>query len=162
MSIAELQRRAAELWPRVMLARRKGRFVLLRYLWASPCTLVGVVAAAFLLLFGARARWVRGVLEVSGGAVVGWLPFEAITLGHVVLARTRRAMVRLRRHERVHVRQCERWGPLFFPAYLFAGAWQWLRGRRVYWDNPFEIAARRETSTTGDCAPAEGSSRSSV
>jgi len=29
------------------------------------------------------------------------------------------------------------------PAYLLAGAWQWVRGRDVYWDNPFEVEARR-------------------
>lgn len=119
--------------------------LVLRYLWAAPCTVVGAVAAAVLLLCGAQARAVRGVLEVSGGALPRHLPFEAITLGHVVLARTPRAMRRLRRHERVHVRQCERWGPAFFAAYLLAGAWQWLRGRRAYWDNPFEIEARRES-----------------
>jgi hypothetical protein len=124
-----------------MPAREGGRFVLLRYLWAAPCTFVGFVAAAVLLLCGARARWVCGVLEVSGGSSAQRLPFDAITLGHVVLARTPRAMVRWRRHERVHVRQCERWGPLFFPAYLLAGAWQGLRGRSVYWNNPFEVEA---------------------
>jgi len=132
---------------------------MLRYLWAAPCTLLGAAAAALLLLCGARARFVRGVLEVSGGALPQRLPFDAITLGHVVIARTPRAMARWRRHERVHVRQCERWGPLFIAAYLTAGAWQWLRGRRAYWDNPFEIEARLKA---GDCAPAADSSRSSA
>jgi hypothetical protein len=127
--------------------RRPRRASLWRYLWAAPCTLVGGVAAGLTLLCGARARWVGGVLEVSGGVFAHRLPFEAITLGHVVLARTPRAMARLRRHERVHVQQCERWGPVFFPVYLAAGAWQWLRGRRAYWDNPFEIEARRESET---------------
>ena len=125
--------------------RRPGQW--LRYLWAAPCTLVGLVAALPLLLWGARARFVLGVLEVSGPAFARRWPFDAITLGHVVLARTPRAMARLRRHERVHVRQCERWGPLFFPAYVGASAWQWLRGRCAYWDNPFEVQARAETVT---------------
>jgi hypothetical protein len=120
--------------------------VMLRYLWAAPCTLVGCVAVALWLLCGARARWFRGVLEVSGGGVARRLPFDAITLGHVVLARTPRVMARWRRHERVHVRQCERWGALFFPAYLLAGAWQGLRGRGMYWDNPFEVQARQEAA----------------
>jgi hypothetical protein len=124
-----------------------GRFVALRYLWAPPCTVVGgAAAAALMLLCGAHARAVRGVLEVSGGALMQRLPFDAITLGHVVLARTPRTMRRWRRHERVHVRQCERWGPAFFAAYLLAGVWQWVRGRRAYWDNPFEIEARRESA----------------
>ncbi len=117
----------------------------LRYLWAAPCTLVGLVAALPMVLSGAQARVVRGVLEVSGSPIARPMQFDAITLGHVVLARTPGAMRRLRRHERVHVRQCERWGPLFFAAYLVAGAWQWLRGRSAYWDNPFEIEARRDS-----------------
>jgi hypothetical protein len=128
------------------------------YLWAAPCTLVGLAAALPLLLCGAQARLVRGVFEVSGSRLGQRLPFEAITLGHVVLARTPRAMARWRRHERVHVRQCERWGPLFFPAYLAAGAWQWLRGRSAYWDNPFEV----EAFTAAGCEPAAGSSQSSA
>ena len=136
--------------------------VALRYLWAAPCTLVGGLVAAPLLIGGAHARWVRGVLEVSGGAFTHSLPFDAITLGHVVLARTPRAMARLRTHERVHVRQCERWGPAFFPAYLLAGAWQWLRGCDAYWDNPFEVEARRLALRAGDCEPAAGSSQSSA
>jgi hypothetical protein len=139
-----------------------GGLVVLRYLWAAPCTLVGGVAAALMLLCGARARGVRGVIEVSGGAFMHRLPFDAITLGHVVLARTPHAMRRLRRHERVHVQQCERWGPAFFAAYLLAGAWQWLRGRRAYWDNPFEIEARGQGLRAGGCAPTEGSSQSSA
>lgn len=118
----------------------------LRYLWAAPCTFVGGLAAVTLLLCGARARWVRGVLEVSGGAFAQRWPFDAITFGHVVLARTPRAMARWRRHERVHVRQCERWGPAFFAAYLLAGVWQWLQGQRAYWDNPFEVEARQPES----------------
>jgi hypothetical protein len=136
--------------------------VALRYLWAAPCTLVGGVAAVLLVLCGARARWVRGVVEVSGGAFTHALPFDAITLGHVVLARTPRAMERWRSHERVHVRQCECWGPAFFPAYLLASLWQWLRGRSAYWDNPFEIEARSEALRAGDCAPAADSSQSSA
>jgi hypothetical protein len=129
-----------------MLARDGRSVVLLRYVWAAPCTLVGCGAATLWLLLGARAQWFGGVLEVSGGAFAHRLPFDAITLGHVVLARTPHVMVRWRRHERVHVRQCERWGPAFFPAYLAAGAWQWLRGRRAYLDNPFEVEARRESA----------------
>jgi hypothetical protein len=43
----------------------------------------------------------------------------------------------------VHVRQYERWGPLFVPAYLVSSLVLWLRGRDPYWDNPFEVEARR-------------------
>ena len=64
-----------------------------------------------------------------------------MTLGHVVLGLDRAAHRRTRRHERVHVRQCERWGPLFLPAYLLASAYLWLKGRSAYYDNPFEREA---------------------
>ena len=37
-----------------------------------------------------------------------------------------------RAHERVHVRQCETWGPLFVPAYLTASLWAVWRGRNFY------------------------------
>jgi hypothetical protein len=113
---------------------------LLRYLWALPCSAVGAIALAPLWLCGARVRWRGGIVEAH--LQRARLPFEAITLGHVVIAVSPRAMRRWRTHEREHVRQCERWGPLFFPAYLAAGAWQALRGRSAYRDNPFELAAR--------------------
>lgn len=123
---------------------------LARYLWAAPCSAAGVLAALALAAgVGARAAWHGGVLEVHarprGPRRARWLqalPFCAITLGHVVLACDQRTMRRCRAHERVHVRQCERWGPLFFPAYLAAGAWQAMRGRGAYRDNPFEVEAR--------------------
>jgi len=113
-----------------------------RYLWAAPCSAVGLLVLLPLWLAGgATMRWRRGLLEAHLRRARG-LPFDAITLGHVVIAVSPRAMRRWRAHEREHVRQCERWGPLFFPAYLLAGAWQWLRGRSAYRDNPFEVAAR--------------------
>ncbi len=64
-----------------------------------------------------------------------------MTLGHVVIARTIELHDLTRTHERVHVRQCERWGPLFVPAYLLASLVQWARGRNPYMDNPFEREA---------------------
>lgn len=67
--------------------------------------------------------------------------FEAITLGHVILGLDRCCLDASRAHEQVHVRQYEHWGPLFVPAYLIAGAWQWARGRHPYHDNPFEREA---------------------
>ena len=44
----------------------------------------------------------------------------------------------------VHVRQGRAWGPLFLPAYVLESAYQWLRTGRGYWDNRFEVAARRQ------------------
>jgi hypothetical protein len=74
---------------------------------------------------------------LEGGAL-------ALTLGEVVLARTEAAHDLTRKHERVHVRQARRWGPLFIPAYLGASAWMWWRGRDAYRENPFEVEAYRE------------------
>lgn len=114
-------------------------------LWAAPNSLVGLLLWLVLLPAGARARWVDGVIEIAAlrrPPRRRW-PFAAITLGHVIVATHAGELQRLRAHERVHVRQCERWGPLFVPAYLLAGAWQWARGRNAYWDNPFEVEARR-------------------
>jgi hypothetical protein len=119
-----------------------------RYSWAAPCSLAGLLLALPAVLCGARLRWRRGVLEVVGPAAARapWtgLPFAAITFGHVVVACSGRDMRRWRTHEAAHVRQCERWGLAFFPAYLLAGAWQWLQGRNAYWHNPFEVQARRQ------------------
>ncbi|WP_310567063.1 signal peptide prediction [Hydrogenophaga sp.] len=121
-----------------------------RVLWAAPNTLIGLAFGLSLLLaFGARWRRVGGVIEIAAlhHAPRRRWPFAAITLGHVIVGTHAAELERLRAHERVHVRQCERWGPLFLPAYALAGLWQWLCGRRAYRDNPFEVEARR----TGGC-----------
>ncbi len=121
----------------------------LRYLWASPTTLVGLVLAISLLKRG-RMALVDGVIEahspllgltlhrltpLAGGAA-------AITLGHVVIGRNAQVLEATRAHERVHVRQYEMWGPLFVPAYCLAGLWALTRGRHPYFDNRFERHAR--------------------
>ena len=127
------------------LARRQRLLRWARLLWASPNTLIGLALGLLLLLVGARFRRVDGVLEIAAlrrRPRRRW-PFTAITFGHVILGTHAQELERLRAHELVHVRQCERWGPLFLPAYLLAGAWQWVRGRDAYWDNPFEVEARR-------------------
>ena len=122
----------------------------LRLAWASPYTLLGLTMAVAWWLGGARPRRVDGVLELALAAPArpsrwgAWrLPFAAITLGHVVLAVDQASLDQWRLHERVHVAQYECWGPLFLPAYLGSSLWQWLRGRDAYWDNPFEVEARR-------------------
>ncbi len=87
-------------------------------------------------------------IEFYGGAVP-WLisrwpcgPFTmAMTLGHVVLGRDAICLDVTRAHELVHIRQYERWGPLFIPAYLLCSALIWARGGDPYRDNPFEREA---------------------
>jgi hypothetical protein len=118
------------------------------YAWAAPATAVGLAGALGAFCLGATARVVDGVVEVGGGRVAVWvarlpkaLRFEAITLGHVVLGATHNALCELRAHERVHVRQYERWGLLFFPLYLGSSLVQCLRGRDPYLHNRFEREA---------------------
>jgi len=124
---------------------------IVRYLWAAPTTALGLL----IVLAGvwrARARVIDGVLEVHGPALAWVLTHltvvpggvAALTLGHVVIARDRGSLEVTRVHERVHVRQCETWGPLFVPAYLAASLTALLRGRNIYLDNRFEVAAFKE------------------
>jgi hypothetical protein len=128
---------------------------LLRYIWAGPTTMLGLVLAG-LALRGGRVTLVDGVVEAHG-PMVAWalsrlVPLgggvQALTLGHVVLGRDARMLEATRAHERVHVSQCERWGALFVPAYLAAGAWALVRGRHPYFDNPFELEAQAAASLT--------------
>jgi hypothetical protein len=79
------------------------------------------------------------------------MPVDAIamTLGHVVVGRTAAGLDLAREHELVHVRQYERWGPLFGPAYVLASAYLWFAGRDPYRDNPFE----REAYALADSRP---------
>ena len=117
----------------------------LRYLWAAPYTALGLVLGCLAVLFGGRiGRALQGMPRILG--------FSAMTLGHVILAVDRSALVQLREHEQVHVRQYERWGPLFVPAYLLSSLLQLLRGRNPYRENHFErqayavVAAKRRVT----------------
>jgi hypothetical protein len=116
-----------------------------RYLWASPTTLLGLLVIA---VTAARVRVVDGVLEAHGPGVAAAFRLAAprrgiaaMTLGHVVLGRSAVALEETRAHERVHVAQCEAWGPLFLPAYAASSAAAWARGGDAYWDNAFEREA---------------------
>lgn len=118
------------------------------YAWASPNTLIGLIAGAAMLCFGGRLRRAQGCAEFSGGLIASAVispriacPYRAITLGHVILGVDEAALAASRAHEQVHVRQYERWGPFFLPAYLVSSAWQLLCGRRCYRDNYFEREA---------------------
>ena len=119
------------------------------YLWASPNTLIGLIATALALCTGGRARIVAGVIEVHGGFATFALRrltllkngAAALTLGHVVLGQDQASLDFTRRHERVHVRQYERWGPFFLPAYLGVSTALWVMGRDAYRDNLFEREA---------------------
>ena len=118
------------------------------YAWAGLYSAIGLALGFLALLLGATARAHRGALEFGGGRIgklVSRLPrpfaFSAITFGHVILGIDHATLAAVRAHEHVHVRQYERWGPFFIPAYLLSSLVQLLRGRNPYRDNYFEREA---------------------
>ena len=123
------------------------------YVWAAPATLIGLSLIPMAWMQGGRASVVDGVIEAHGGILTKMLrvglPWigsgAAITLGHVVWGCDQACLDISRRHERVHVRQYERWGPLLIPLYLAAAAIAAYRGLDPYRDNPFEREAFDET-----------------
>lgn len=128
-------------------------------IWAGPATLLGLTIGLLALPTGTRWRRIGPTLEIYGGLValfLRWTPVRAValTLGHVVLGQNADVLDEVREHEWVHVRQYERWGPLFLPAYLGCSLWLWLRGRDCYRENPFEIEA-----FTADALRAQSRSR---
>lgn len=115
----------------------------IRYVWAAPNTILAISVG--LLLMG-RFRLVDGVIEIHGPCVkwaLQHLPVSALamTIGHAVFGQDAVALDLTRRHEHVHVRQYERWGPLFIAVYLVISLWLYARGRDGYRENPFEIEA---------------------
>lgn len=119
-------------------------FALLIRLWTLPTTLPGLAAAGIARLTGGSVHCVEGVLEVTGGwpaHLLRRVGAAAMTLGDVVIARDEASQERCRPHERIHVRQARRWGPLFFPAYAVASLVAWLAGGHYYYDNRFEREA---------------------
>ena len=125
-----------------------------RYLWAFPNTLIGLAFVPFVLLTRGHAAVVNGVVELHGRlpdvVLRRCIPIRggasAITFGHVVLGRDEPCLDASRRHERVHVRQCEVWGPAFIPIYLIASLWAVLSGQGAYAGNYFEREAFRQAA----------------
>lgn len=120
-------------------------------IWVSPYSLLGICIGAVGMLDGGYGRFRDGAFEFYGGGTARFVrrlptgPTTAgFTLGHVILGQTGEGLQLVGKHERVHVRQFERWGPLMGPAYLGASAWMWLLGRDAYRDNPFEVEAYRQ------------------
>ena len=120
----------------------------LLYAWAAPTTLVGLVAGGLTLATGGKVQVRRGALEFHGG-FARWLlerrmvRASAMTLGHAIIGRNTHCLDSCRDHEQAHVRQVERWGAAFLPAYVLASLWAHARGKHYYLDNWFEIDARR-------------------
>jgi hypothetical protein len=133
---------------------------LLLWLWASPWSLVGMTLGGFGLLRGGKVQRIGRVLEFHGGFVRWFLrsfPLvknaSAVTFGHTILGLDADVLKEVREHEFVHVRQYERWGPLFVPAYLFCWCVLWWRGKHPYFDNPFEVEAYTKAPAVGTRIP---------
>ncbi len=121
----------------------RGILRLSAYAWALPYTLTGVGIG---LLLGGRFQRIEGVIEIHGPRIAEvlsrlYVPAMAMTFGHVVFGQTAAALEITRAHERVHVRQYERWGITFVPVYLLISAFLYFRGRDGYRENPFEVEA---------------------
>ncbi len=133
------------------LLRRTGTTV--GILWALPLTLLGALLLMLptvllrgridLVMRPTPALLVRGPLA---DRMLECHPFGAMcamAIGHIVIAQRQGLTPRILTHELAHVRQAARWGIAFPVVYLAASAWALLRGQDAYWNNLFEIAARR-------------------
>ena len=121
-------------WSPTPPARPLSRMV--GYAWAAPLTAAGLLVGA---LSASRPHLHEGaVVFANAGGLAGrmlrWRRFSAATLGHAIIA-LGEPSPSLLAHELAHVRQAERFGPLFAPLYL-AGL-----VRYGYRYNPFERAA---------------------
>ncbi|MGH8908011.1 MAG: hypothetical protein ACRD0K_16220 [Egibacteraceae bacterium] len=127
----------------------------LAYVWASPISLVGLVAGAATAVRPTRREGV--LLFPHARGITGWVlrkrHYAAGTFGHVVVC-TRDPEPSLMAHELIHTRQAERFGPLMAPVYL--GLLAIYRYRR----HPMERAARlAEQRLTDQKAAAGGPAR---
>jgi len=110
----------------------------LAYVWALPGSVLGLLLGATTFTKPSRRDGVlvfRGTRGFAGLHMK--LGFAAITLGHVMIVNAPPSDA-LWAHERVHVRQWERLGPLMLVAYPLASVAGYRR-------NPFEAAARRRS-----------------
>lgn len=136
---------------------RAGSIVLcaLGMAWALPNTLIGLVAGAIGLPFGARVHLDRRELALVFNRWP-WGPGGAMTLGNTILhtgetldvrclsyahraGQCRQPSLRIGDHERAHVYQYMALGPLFLPLYLISGG--------ISVRNRFERAADRYAQT---------------
>ena len=131
----------------------RGLVLLLGIVWAMPLTAVGLLLALPVMLWRGKVHLVRSARAPAllfNGPLADYLlerhPFGAMcamAIGHVVIADRSSLTRRILTHELAHVRQAACWGILFPLVYLAASAWALLRGQDAYWNNVFEIAARK-------------------
>jgi hypothetical protein len=134
----------------------------LGYVWASPVTAAGLLyALSFHALSWYRWKGVEGdalVWEIDNDKLPAflkrsWQEWAGHTIGNVVvLNETYSAEPSLLQHELVHVRQCMRLG--IFQPILYVINYLSIKigcpDAHPYFDNSFEIEARRATGQTID------------
>lgn len=132
------------------------------YVWASPLTLLGIMYAGMLTTFG-WYKWVR----VDGDALVWtailnncpstvrefWGPWAGHAIGNVVVMNEKYLdRPKFLLHEQKHVDQMMRLGifqPIIY-ALCYVGIKLGCPGSDPYYDNPFEIDARRASGQIVD------------
>lgn len=119
---------------------------ILGIIWASPISLLALGLGILGTFRGTKVQRRGQVIEFYGGPISRFLEWSvvdaaAMTLGHVIYGRCPATLDFCREHELVHVRQFERWGIFFLPAYLLFSLVLYFRGRHPYYDNPFEREA---------------------
>lgn len=110
----------------------------LGFIWTLPNTAIGVVLGLFTLQV---PRLADGALVFDRGPRgLTWMMWRlhrtAMTVGFVILS-AEPVEGTLLAHERHHIGQFMRWGPLFIPVYFL------LAARYGYTNHPMERAARR-------------------
>lgn len=120
--------------------------LLLKLLWTSPASLVGILLIS---IVGAEKVFTGGggALHVIRRRNLRWLVPDwtaAITWGVVVLYRRDQMSARVMFHELVHTRQALKFGPLWVLIYPLASLLAKLAGGHPYTDNVFEVAAYRK------------------
>jgi hypothetical protein len=129
---------------------------MLGFAWASPLTAAGLLYATLFTLFGWYKRigsrgdallWQLVPEKAPARLLTAWKRWGGHTIGNVVVMKydpdSDRGRITLR-HEQEHVHQCMTLGILQPIAYYVAYfALKTCRYSHPYYDNPFEIDARR-------------------
>lgn len=133
------------------------------YAWAAPLTLLGLVYVTLFTFFGWHKRVGRRDNALVWQLVLGkapswidrsWMRWGGHTVGQVVVLKadvdSDRGKIQLK-HEQEHVHQCMVFG-IFQPIlYGFAAVGlMFCRHAHPYYDNPFEIDARRAAGQVVD------------
>lgn len=126
-----------------MLPMRSRILTVIKYLWASPEILIGLLAALVSVAFREPMRWSRGALVIHANGPFGrWMRsrgWAGFTLG-VTIFLWQWEDPSVEYHERIHVRQLLTWGPLM-PFIYFASL-----ARHGYRNSVFEKEAYDETA----------------